>query len=90
MRLKDHKRFIIGAQKLVKEAASLGVVDLTKGLTQVDFSVTDPNVLLTRNEHYATLLGDIGFRAHISKEFEFAIKVKDFLATRNKGGVKRL
>lgn len=90
MRLKDHKRFIIGAQRLVKEAALLGVVDLTAGIYSVDFSVTDPEVQMTRNEHYHKLLGEIGLRAFKSKEFELATKVKDFVASLNKGGVKRL
>lgn len=90
MRLKDHKRFIIGAQHLVKEAASMGVVDLTAGIYSVDFSVSDPDVRYAREEHYRKLLGEIGIRAVKSKELDFATKVKDFVASLNKGGVKRL
>lgn len=90
MRLKDHKRLVIGAQKLIRKAAELNICDLTAGIYQADFTDTNPEVLLVRNQHYLKLLGQIGMSAVKAGNADFVLEVTAFTSSINKGGVKRV
>ena len=90
MRLRDHKRLVIGAQKLIRKAASLGIADLTKGIYPADFSDTNPEILKVRDQHYIKLLGQLAVLAHKADAIEFAEEVTILIASLNKGGVKRV
>ena len=90
MRLKDHKRLVIGAQKLIRKAAELGIADLTAGIYPADFSDTNPEVLKVRDDHYLKLLGQIGVLAVKAGHYQLAEEVTTFVASVRKGGVKRV
>lgn len=90
MRLKDHKRLVIGAQKLIRKAAELGIADLTAGIYPADFSDTNPEVLQVRDAHYLNLLGQVAVLAIKAGDYDFAEEVTAFAASVRKGGVKRV
>jgi hypothetical protein len=89
LRLKDHKRFVIGAQKLIKRAAAERIVDLTSGIVSHDFSVTEPEVLRARDVHYLRLLSKVGIFAVKAGNADFALEVATFVRSFRQGGVKR-
>lgn len=90
MRLKDHKRLVIGAQRLIRKAAELGIIDLTNGIYPADFSGTNPEVLQVRDQHYLKLLGQVAVLAVKAGNYDFAQEVSTFAASVRKGGVKRI
>jgi uncharacterized membrane protein YkgB len=90
MRLKDHKRFAIATQHLVRKAKTAGVVDLTSAIRTLDFTVTDPEVLKIRDKENHYLLSRVGFLAIKAGNLELAEEVRQLVASLNKGGVKRV
>lgn len=88
MRQKDHKRLVIGAQKLIRKAAELGVIDLTGGIYEADFSTHDPDILNVRNQHYLTLLAQVGIQAVKAGNLNFADEVTSFAKGVRKGAIK--
>ena len=90
MRLKDHKRLVISAQKLIRKAASLGICDLTAAIYPADFTDPNPEILQVRNQHYLKYLGQLGVLAVKAGNLEFAQEVTTLAASVRKGGVKRV
>ena len=87
MRLKDHKRFVIAAQQLIRKGERLGVCDLTAGIYPADFKDTNPEVLLVRDQHYLKLLAKLGLLAVKAGQSELAQEITDLVQSMNKGGV---
>lgn len=90
MRLKDYKRFVIGAQHLTRKAAALGVCNKTSKLYKANFSITDPEVLDAGLNHYTALLLEVGRLAVKAGHRDFAKEVTAFIASAKQGGVKRV
>lgn len=90
MRLKDYKRFVIGAQHLTRKAAALGVCNKTSKIYVANFSITDPEVLDAGLNHYTKLLLEVGQLAVKAGHRDFAKEVTAFIASAKQGGVKRI
>lgn len=90
MRLKDHKRLVIGAQKLIRKAAALDICDFTGSIYASNFTVTDPEVQRDTYNRYLKLLLQIGVLAEKAGNTDFVIEIGSFVTSIHKGGVKRL